>query len=270
MRSRNIKPGFFKNEDLVSLPFEYRILYQGLWCLADREGKLEDRPFQIKMDVFPADNVDINAGLDKLHGLKLILRYEIAGKKYIKIPTFKEHQNPHPKEKCRHIPNPINDKPSNLNTSQEIKQTDPAESLLLNPDILNPESLLPELPPRERLKPITQEIFDYWKTELNHPKAILDTGREKKIRARLREGYSVERIKQAIRGIKRSSHHMGDNDRKTVYDDIELICREGKNVDQFADLEENQGQTQNLNTKSVTEKFLELRKQQREKEAGNA
>jgi len=37
-RSRNIKPGFFKNDHLVELPFEYRLLFAGLWTLADREG----------------------------------------------------------------------------------------------------------------------------------------------------------------------------------------------------------------------------------------
>lgn len=37
-RARNIKPSFFKNEDLADLnPFD-RLLFIGLWCLADREG----------------------------------------------------------------------------------------------------------------------------------------------------------------------------------------------------------------------------------------
>ena len=30
---------------------------------------------------------------------------------------------------------------------------------------------------------------------------------------------------------------MGQNERGTIYDDIELICRDGKNVDRFADAE---------------------------------
>ncbi len=59
-RARNIKPGFFRNAELVELPFEARLLFIGLWTIADREGRLEDRPKQIKMEVFPADNVDCN------------------------------------------------------------------------------------------------------------------------------------------------------------------------------------------------------------------
>ena len=46
-RARNIKPGFFKNELLVGLPYEYRLLFIGLWTIADRDGRFEDRLFSI-------------------------------------------------------------------------------------------------------------------------------------------------------------------------------------------------------------------------------
>ena len=75
MRSRNIKPGFFKNEVLVQLPFEQRLLFIGLWTVADRAGRFEDRPTKIKMELFPADNVDVDAGLQALHDNGFILRY---------------------------------------------------------------------------------------------------------------------------------------------------------------------------------------------------
>jgi len=82
-----------------------------------------------------------------------------------------------------------------------------------------------------------QDIFAYWQSELNHPQSRLDKKRRAAIKARLDEGYTSERIKQAIRGIKNCPHNMGQNDRATIYDDIELICRSGKNVDRFADAE---------------------------------
>ena len=46
-RARNIKPGFFKNELLVGLPYEYRLLFIGLWTIADRDGRFEDRPVDV-------------------------------------------------------------------------------------------------------------------------------------------------------------------------------------------------------------------------------
>lgn len=105
-RSRNIKPGFFSNEDLVELPFSTRILFSALWCLADREGRLEDRPKKIKMFAFPADNVDVDEALQELHDRALIVRYEVDGKLYLAIPAFYKHQKPHSKEAASTIPPP--------------------------------------------------------------------------------------------------------------------------------------------------------------------
>lgn len=85
-------------------------------------------------------------------------------------------------------------------------------------------------------KKLISEIFEIWQKEHDHLEAKLDAKRKKAIKERLKEGYSAVRIIQAIRGIKLSPHNMGKNDRNTVYDDIELICRSGANVDRFADM----------------------------------
>ena len=76
MRARNLKPGFFKNEQLAELPYECRLLFAGLWCVADREGRLEDRPRRIKMELFPGDSCDVDDMLNQLHRHGLIVRYE--------------------------------------------------------------------------------------------------------------------------------------------------------------------------------------------------
>ena len=44
MRARNLKPSIFKNELLAVADPLYTLVFEGLWCLADREGRLEDRP----------------------------------------------------------------------------------------------------------------------------------------------------------------------------------------------------------------------------------
>lgn len=106
-RARNIKPGFFQNESLVEHPFEVRLLFIGLWTLADKQGRLEDRPKKIKMGVFPADNVDVEKGLVLLSADKFIDRYEVDGVKYIQISNWNKHQNPHHTEKDSVIP-PLN------------------------------------------------------------------------------------------------------------------------------------------------------------------
>lgn len=78
------------------------------------------------------------------------------------------------------------------------------------------------------------EIFEFWRTAAGHPAARLLPVRSRAIAARLREGYSVEFIKSAIRGCLASPFHRGQNETGTVYDDLTLICRNGAKLEQFA------------------------------------
>lgn len=73
----------FRNADLVELPFEARLLFIGLWTIADRSGRMEDRPKQIKMELFPADSVDVDALLDELAAIGVVARYSHDGKRYL-------------------------------------------------------------------------------------------------------------------------------------------------------------------------------------------
>jgi hypothetical protein len=123
-RARNLKPKFFKNEDLAELSFEYRLLFQGLWCEADRAGRLEDRPKRIKAEVFPYDDVDVEDGLCKLHAAGFIERYEVEDSPYIQIVAFAKHQNPHCKEAASTIPAPCSN-----GASTKSSGASPADSL---------------------------------------------------------------------------------------------------------------------------------------------
>lgn len=105
-RARNIKPGFFRNADLAELPYEARLLFIGLWTIADREGRLEDRPKQIKMEIFPADNVDCEELLKALANTGMLVRYESCGKRLIQVTNFSKHQNPHRDERASTLPGP--------------------------------------------------------------------------------------------------------------------------------------------------------------------
>ena len=105
-RSRIIKPEFFQNEELVALPPITRLLFIGLWQLADRDGRLEDRPGKIKLAVLPADDCDVDDMLRQLAEKQLIVRYEVAGTRYLAIPKFLAHQCPHISEKSKGIPPP--------------------------------------------------------------------------------------------------------------------------------------------------------------------
>ncbi len=148
MRARNIKPGFFKNESLAEVPPLGRILFEGLWLLADREGRLEDRPRRIWAEVLPYDPYDGNELLWQLHDRGFIIRYNVEGKYYVQIPEFLSHQKPHQNE----IESKIPDFSLGCKTCRQgNKSLIPSDNLgvmspgllseSLNPSCLNPESL---------------------------------------------------------------------------------------------------------------------------------
>jgi hypothetical protein len=111
-RIRYLKPSFWKDEDIAELPYQIRLFYIALWNFADREGRLEDRPKWLQVEIFPYEKVDIEKMLQQLTKPKsnsnrpFIKRYSVGGKKYIQILAWQEHQRPHHQEPESKIPPP--------------------------------------------------------------------------------------------------------------------------------------------------------------------
>jgi hypothetical protein len=103
-RLRTIKPGFFLNDELAECSPLARLLFAGLWTIADREGRLEDRPRRIKAAVLPYDDCDVDELLDALDTKGFIVRYEVDRERYIVIPTWHDHQKPDARERASTIP----------------------------------------------------------------------------------------------------------------------------------------------------------------------
>ncbi len=104
MRARNLKPGFFRNEDLAECTPMARLLFAGLWLIADREGRLEDRPKRIKGELFPFDAIEVEPLLGELERFGFIQRYEAGGMRCIVVVNFLKHQNPHHREGPSQLP----------------------------------------------------------------------------------------------------------------------------------------------------------------------
>lgn len=124
-RSRNIKPGFFTNDELAECSPHARLLFAGLWTIADKEGRLDDRPKKVKALVLPFDNVDCDELLQQLHDRKFIQRYQVQDGAYIQITNWKKHQNPHCKEAPSEIPEYCE-----ADTKQEEQQVKEDESTM--------------------------------------------------------------------------------------------------------------------------------------------
>ena len=105
-----MKPDFFKDEDIKDLPYEARLFFAGMWCFADKEGRIEDRPQRLKVEIMPYDNIDAEKILCLLSEPKkgsnkpFIFRYSVNNENYIQILSWHKHQKPHHTEKESLIP----------------------------------------------------------------------------------------------------------------------------------------------------------------------
>lgn len=204
-RARNIKPGFFANPELVELPFATRLLFIGLWTVADRAGRMEDRPKKIKMSVFPADDVDVDAGLNDLQNAGFLSRYEHEGMRYIQILAFDKHQHPHKDEKASTIPAPCLHGASTVQESGE-QDGNPPDSPI--PDSLQSDSGLQitESAPDQVAKPSAEYSPEFeiaWSMYPQRPGANKKKS-YKAWNARLKSGVDFVEI---TLGVERYAHY---------------------------------------------------------------
>lgn len=235
-RSRNIKPGFFKNEQLGTADPYVSLLFAGLWTLADKSGRLEDRPLRIKAELFPyRENFDINGYLTALVTLGFLHRYKTDGISLIQIINFNKHQNPHHTEKeseypeysdscCLTVIDALNNCPT------------PADSLLLIPDTLLPINTMSppaEKPPKADPIQYEEVVNLYHQTLPMCPKVVmLTTKRKGQIAARWKSGNlpDLPTWKEYFEFVSTSPFLTGKTDpapgRKRFVADLEWITSE--------------------------------------------
>jgi hypothetical protein len=254
MRARGIKPSFFTDEALVELPFEARLLFMGLWCVADREGRLQDRPKQLRIQLFPCDSVDVDGLLDRLQGENLILRYQVAGARYIQVINFKKHQRPHQNEVESVIPGPEDGAPEGRESTTKVApeydqgcadsdlgDTDFAltpDSCLLTADstktILSEETSDPA-DKKATHTALVKARFEHWKAIFPEETARLSLTEDRKraISGRLREGIAPETIDEAVTNARGDPWWNGAQDGAWKAD-IKTICGKGSTVENLA------------------------------------
>jgi hypothetical protein len=164
-RARNIKPGFFQNERLADLPPITRLLFIGLWTIADYRGCVEWRPKRIKIQLLPYDECDMEQAANDLAAAGFILRYSLPNNigssseaHFIKIVNFEKHQNPHKQERSAGSELPdwsppqvveigaVDELPNNIGSQPEVN-VPLTDSLLLIPDSPNGVANQNEKPP---------------------------------------------------------------------------------------------------------------------------
>jgi hypothetical protein len=94
-RIRTVKPEFFTSEVLSEASVRARLLFIGLFTHVDDAGRAVDNSGLIRAAIFPLDDFtlsDVDSDLAALDKLRLIIRYEVDGRRYLQIRNWEEHQ----------------------------------------------------------------------------------------------------------------------------------------------------------------------------------
>jgi hypothetical protein len=91
-RIRTIKPDFWTDETITECSLSARLLFIGSWNFADDNGNLDRSYKQLKMKVFPGDDVKIVPLVHELIAHGLLIEYSLNGNKYLHIKGFEKHQ----------------------------------------------------------------------------------------------------------------------------------------------------------------------------------
>lgn len=194
-----------ENEELADLDPITRLLFIYLWMLADREGRIEDRPKRIAGRALPYDrDTDVDAMLNQLAVARFITRYIVGDQAIIEINNFAKHQSPHVRETPSELPS------MEQGTAKAVTKHNlgSAEASPRSPDSL---FLIPDSPfliaegvasatvagkpaeaaanptcPTEDLIKLYHELMP-----LNPPVKVINDGRRKSIRARWKEAAQL-------------------------------------------------------------------------------
>lgn len=192
MRARNIKPGFFRNECLADCDPLSRLLFAGLWCVADKSGKFEWRPRRIKADLLPYDDCEIDKLLGDLVRCGFIEYYAANGIEYGRILNFDKHQKPHHTEKESVLPDP------NPDDNDTVTVKYPLRDRGNRPDSLIPDSLIPYKHTVEQKRSTApfSEIISHLNETASRNFSLKTKSTLSLIKARWNEGRTLEDFKR--------------------------------------------------------------------------
>lgn len=91
-RIRTIKPELWTDERLTECSLSARLLFIGMLNFADDNGNMRHSPKRLKMQVFPADNIDTAPLLEELLAQGVVVAYSVSDEHYLHLKGFKKHQ----------------------------------------------------------------------------------------------------------------------------------------------------------------------------------
>ncbi len=130
MKIRSVRPEFFTDAKMARLSHSARLLYIGLWCLADDDGRGRLLPKHIEGELFPYEKIDFLGLWHELESIRRVRTYQTDGEQYFVIPKFTEYQKPNRKYDSK-LPEPPGEDNGTLfdsETAGATQRVEPAPS----------------------------------------------------------------------------------------------------------------------------------------------
>lgn len=235
-RIRTIKPELPQSESMGNISREARLLFILTWTLADDEGRLRGNSRMLASLLFPYDDDAprlMDGWLTELVRERCLDVYQIDGTTYVQIANWLIHQKidkpskskiPPFSEASRILANPPR-RTKDQGPEDQGKGKDQGEDGK-GPIVVERRGATPD-------RDLVPKIFGFWQETMESPRSKLDTKRINLIRKALELGYSPRDLCEAIRGCAMSPFHMGQNDRSTKYNGLDLIFRSADKIDAF-------------------------------------
>lgn len=110
-RIRTIKPSFFTDPAMADLPPATRLTYIGLWTHVDDAGRCVDDARLVKAAVWPLDDrytaKKVESDLATLAKAGRVERYEVDGKRFLRVVHWRKHQVVNKPQKSGIPPSPV-------------------------------------------------------------------------------------------------------------------------------------------------------------------
>lgn len=272
MRIRTVKPEFWTNEKMSELHPETCLLSLALLNYADDEGFFNANPKLIKAALFPLRelSVSITVGLRELYDIGYIAYYLGSDNRvYGHVVKFSSHQKVNNKSKSKikelvDLSEPYGsptlnlplgtgnreqvsgnrEQGTNMSISEEMNAPQFKDGDQLTLQNVSRETSEPKKPRPKKWESEMMEVWEFYKehcktrneelgtVHITEPRVFNDKYR-KTVKARLNEGYTVEQLKDAVRGCLLTPHNLGENDNNKPYTNLDLICRDGSQVERF-------------------------------------
>lgn len=195
-RIRTIKPQFWTDKKVMSLKRDIRLLFIGLWTLADDYGVVTSDTGVIKGHLFPNDadlrTQTINEWLNELAKARMIVPLIVSDEGYYYIRTFTDHQKVDKPSKTRFI------------SDDELKAALSQYSDITNQILSKGSRDSSETPAMEREGEVVREediytpVVGYLNKKCNTNFKPSSDKTRKLINSRLKEGFTIDDFKKVV------------------------------------------------------------------------